>query len=60
MKHPIQVMVWQGLTGNGATKPYFVGKGETIDSKYYTRRILPHAKREGNILFKTRNWVKSE
>lgn len=41
MKNPIQVMVWSALTEKGATKPYFIEEGETIDSKYYTRRILP-------------------
>lgn len=32
-------------------------KGETIDSNYYKRRILPFAKREGNRLCGTNKWV---
>lgn len=57
MKNPIQIMVWVGLTSKGATKPYFVNPKETVDSEYYTKKILPHAKREGLRIFKTDKWV---
>lgn len=53
----MSVMVWCGLTENGPTRPYFVKPGDTIDSKYYVRRILPFAKREGQRLFESRDWV---
>ncbi len=56
-KSPIKVMVWVGLTKNGATLPYFVEQGSTIDAVYYCNRILPHAKREGKRLFGSENWV---
>ena len=32
-------------------------KGETIDSVYYHRRILPYAKRKGNQLFGGTKWL---
>ena len=57
MKNPLQIMVWCGYTINGATKPYFITPGDTIDGVYYTRRILPFAKREGMRLFGSRKWV---
>jgi inhibitor of nuclear factor kappa-B kinase subunit alpha len=57
MKFPMAVMVFCGLTWNGPTDPYFVAKGDTIDSLYYTNRILPFVKREGARLFGHRNWV---
>jgi hypothetical protein len=57
MKKPLKVMVWCGLTVNGATKPYFLKEEETVNSLYYTRKILPHAKREGQRLLNTEKWV---
>jgi hypothetical protein len=55
LKNPLKVMVWSGLTENGATEPYFCQK--YVNSIYYVRNILPHAKREGRKLFKTDHWV---
>ena len=52
-------MVWCGLTENGATRPYFVQPGDTIDQVYYRRRILRHAKKEGFRLFNHEKWVKN-
>lgn len=57
MKHPIQVMVWCGLTENGATNPYFLNPKETINQLNYRRKILRHAKKEGKRLFDSANWV---
>jgi hypothetical protein len=48
-------MVWCGNTKNGATKPYFI-EG-SVNGEYYTRIILPHAKKEGKRLFGTDNFV---
>jgi len=59
MKNPLQIMVWCGLTENGATRPYFVQPGDTIDQVYYRRRILRHAKKEGFRLFNHEKWVKN-
>ena len=40
-KYPISVMVWCGLTLNGAIKPYFIEKNTKINTAYYKNRILP-------------------
>ncbi len=53
----MSVMIWCGLTVNGPTRGYAVEKGDTIDSLYYQRRILPFTKREGFRLFGTTDWV---
>ena len=52
----MSIMVWCGLT---QYRPilYFLNKGERIDGKYYTRKILPLAKKKGNEMFGSRNWV---
>ncbi|GBO06745.1 hypothetical protein AVEN_204684-1 [Araneus ventricosus] len=38
--HPKGVMVWMGISANGATKPRFVQHGPKINSEYYIQRIL--------------------
>jgi hypothetical protein len=57
VKFPLSIMVWVGLTENGSTGAYFIPKGKTLDAEFYCRRILPFAKRKGNELFGTREWV---
>lgn len=57
LKFPMSVMIWCGLTENGATRGYAIEKGQTVDTDYYRRRILPFAKREGFRLFGNRDWV---
>jgi hypothetical protein len=57
MKNPMTVMVWMGLTRLGATKVYFVPVGDTIDTLFYYRRILPFAKKDGQRIFGNQNWV---
>ena len=54
-KYPISVMVWVGLTKYGPTKPYFID--DRVNSNYYTRKIMPHAKREGKRLFGTEKYI---
>lgn len=53
----MSIMVWCGLTINGATRVHFVEPGDKIDQIYYRNRIMRHAKREGNRLFGHRDWV---
>ena len=55
-KYPLSVMVWCGLTIHGPIY-YFVEKGTKINGNYYTRKILPFAKREGIKMFGDMNWV---
>ncbi|GBM30687.1 hypothetical protein AVEN_259559-1 [Araneus ventricosus] len=38
--HPKGIMVWMGISTNGATKPRFVQTGAKIDSEYYIQKIL--------------------
>lgn len=51
-KYPLSVMVWVGLTIFGPII-YFWKKGEKINGKNYSRRVLAFAKREGNKLLGT-------
>ena len=46
-------MVWCGFTEFGPTPPYFLPRGETIDTNFYKNIILPFAKREVKKLFGT-------
>ena len=55
-KFPLSIMVWCGLTKYGMCI-YFVKKGDTIDAKYYTRKILKFAKANGKKFFSNDNWV---
>lgn len=54
-KFPTTVMIWVGLTKFGPTS--VVRIPETLDSQKYIRTILPIAKRDGNSLFGSRDWI---
>jgi hypothetical protein len=56
-KYPMSVMIWCGLTFNGATEPYVLAVGESVTSNLYQTDILPFAKSEGNRLFGCNNWM---
>ena len=40
MKKPLSIMVWVGLTVNGATKPYFLKKGPFLNIKKILKEKL--------------------
>ncbi len=50
-------MVWVGLTEFGATEPFFIEPGQTVDAIYYVRNILPFAKKQGKKLFGKKKWA---
>ena len=50
-------MVWAGLSIYGSTKPFFLGKKETVNTANYTHKILPFAKNEGQRLFGRRQYI---
>ena len=42
-KYAIQVIVWVGLSVYGSTDPYFVEKGQTVNTATYCNKFLPFA-----------------
>lgn len=46
-KYPYKVMVWCGITYNGVTDVVVLPKGESFNSKFYIKKVIPIAKRDG-------------
>ena len=55
-KFPVSIMVALGATWNGLTVPYFFEKGERLNSNTYTEKLLPFYEKQGNPLFKNKDW----
>ena len=55
-KYPISIMIAFGVTCSGFTRPCFFQKGERLNGQTYYDRLLPFYKREGDRLFRRKNW----
>ena len=55
-KFPVSIMVGLGATWEGLTTAYFFERGERLNGKRYTDKLLPFYKKEGDRLFQHRNW----
>lgn len=49
-KFPLKVMVWCGITFNGATELVVLPPKTSFDSDFYIQNVIPLVKREGNRL----------
>ena len=49
-KYPLKVMVWCGITFNGATKIVVLPPKTSFDSNFYIQNVIPLVKEEGDRL----------